>query len=54
LDSHKHSDYKINALIDTHLRLMEAQNRNDKHTDEVRQRQDALEDQFRKLSDDSE
>ncbi len=54
VDSHKHSDYKINALIDAHLRLMEAQNRNDKHTDEIMQRQDLLEDQFRKLSENPE
>ena len=54
IEAQKHTDYKINALIDAHLRLMEAQNRNDKHTDKILQRQDALEDQFRKLSDNSE
>ncbi len=53
-ESQQHTDYKINALIDAHLKLMEAQNRNDRDTDEIFQRQDALEDKFRKLPDNPE
>ena len=53
-EAQKHTDYKINALIDAHLKLMEAQNRNDRDTDEIFRRQGTLEDQFRKHSDNPE